>query len=62
MKPNFKSGTLLGEDLMGCKMGKIKLVMNKPVYLGQAILDLSKIIMYEFHYDYMLPRLYASKV
>ena len=30
--------------------------MNKPVYLGQAILDLSKLIMYEFHYDYMLPK------
>ena len=56
MKPNFKSGTLLGDDLMGCEMGKIKVVMNKPVYLGQAILDLSKIIMYEFHYDYMLPK------
>ena len=38
---------------MGCEMGKIKVVMNKPVYLGQAILDLSKIVMYEFHYDYM---------
>ena len=34
-------------------MGKIKVVMNKPVYLSQAILDLSKIIMYEFHYNYM---------
>ena len=56
MHPNFKSGTLLGPDLMGCEMGKIKVVMNKPVYLGQAILDLSKIIMYEFHYDYMLPK------
>ena len=53
MKPNFKSGTLLGPDLMGCEMGKVKVVMNKPVYLGQAILDLSKIVMYEFHYDYM---------
>ena len=56
MKPNFKSGTLLGDDLMGCEMGKVKVVMNKPVYLGQAILDLSKLIMYEFHYDYMLPK------
>ena len=55
MCPNFKSGVLFGENLMGCEMGKIKVVMNKPVYLGQAILDLSKIIMYEFHYDYMLP-------
>ena len=53
MKPNFKSGTLFGANLMGCEMGKIKVVMNKPVYLGQAILDLSKIVMYEFHYDYM---------
>ena len=56
MKPNFKSGVLFGENLMGCEMGKIKVVMKKPVYLGQAILDLSKIVMYEFHYDYMVPK------
>ena len=53
MRPNFKSGTLLGPDLMACKMGKVRVVMNKLVYLGQAIVDLSKTIMYEFHYDYM---------
>ena len=41
---------------MGCVMGKVKVVMNKPVYLGQAILDLSKIIMYEFYYDYIVPK------
>ena len=51
MKPNFTSGTLFGPNLMGCEMGKIKVVMNKPVYLGKAILDLSKIVMYEFHCD-----------
>ena len=45
MCPNFKSGTLLGLDLMACEMGKIKVVMNKLVCLGQAILDLSKTIM-----------------
>ena len=53
MKPNFKSGVLMGENLMSCEMGKVKVKMNKLVYLGQAILDLSKTIMYEFHYDYM---------
>ena len=56
MRRNFKSGVLFDENLMGCEMGKIKVVMNKPVYLGQAILNLSKIVMYEFHYDYMVPK------
>ena len=55
VQPNFKSRVLFGENLMGCEMGKFKVVMNKLVYLGQARLDLSKIVMYEFHYDYMLP-------
>ena len=62
MKPNFKFGVLFGENLMGCEMGKIKLAMNKPVYLGQAILDLSKIIMYEFHYDYVVPKYSLEKL
>ena len=53
MKPNFKSGVRFSSNIMGCEMGKIKVVMNKPVYLGQAILDLSKIVMYEFHYNNM---------
>ena len=52
----FTSGVLFGENLMGCEMGKIKVVMNKPVYLGQALLDLSKTVMYEFHQNYMAPK------
>ena len=56
MKPNFKTESLFDENLMGCEMGKIKVVMNKPVYLEQAILDLNKIFMYKFHYDYMKPK------
>ena len=54
MKPNFESGVRFGENLMGCEMGKIKVVMNKLVYLGQAVLDLSKIVMYDD--DYMIPK------
>ena len=56
MKPNFKSVVLFGENLMGCEMRKVKVVMKKPVYLGQAILDLSEIIRYEFHYNYTKPK------
>ena len=56
MKPNFKSGILFGENLMGCETGKIKVVMNKLVYFGQVILDVRKMVMYEFHCDYMRPK------
>ena len=41
---------------IGCEMGKTKVTMNKQVYLGQALLDLSKLVMHEFHYDYMIPK------
>ena len=46
---------------MGCEMGKIKVIMNKLVYLGQVILDLIKIVMYKFHYNYMVPK-YGKKL
>ena len=62
MKPNFKSGILFGENLMGCEMGKIKVVMKKLVYLCQVILDLRKIVMYVFHYDYMVPKYGLEKL
>ena len=42
-------------------MNKTKLKMNKPIYLGLSILDISKILMYEFWYDYMKPK-YNDKV
>ena len=61
MKPNFKDGRAFSKDLFAVEMGKTEIKMNKPVYLGQAILDLSKTLMYEFHYDYMRPK-YGSKV
>ena len=44
MKPNFKSRNVFSENLMGCEMGKIRVVMNKPIYLRQAIFNMSKII------------------
>ena len=41
-------------------MRKTKILMNKPLYLGQAILDISKTLMYEFWYDYVKPK-YGDK-
>ena len=37
-------------------MKKTKVKMNKPVYLGLSILEISKTLMYEFFYDYMKPK------
>ena len=42
MKPNFKDSVQFSENLIGVELGKTEVMMNKPVYLGQAILDLSK--------------------
>ena len=42
------------------EMKKVEVKMNKPIYLGQAILDISKILMYEFWYDYIKPQ-YGEK-
>ena len=43
------------------EMRKTEVRMNKPIYLGQAILDLSKTLMYEFWYDYLKPK-YGDKI
>ena len=59
-KPNFKSRKIFNENLVSVHMSKTSLLMNKPIYLGMCILDLSKIIMYDFHYNYIKSK-YADK-
>ena len=52
-KPNFYHCNVFSEDLVPIHMKKTKLVFNKLVYLGMCILDLSKTLMYYFHYNYI---------
>ena len=52
-KPNFNHCNIFSEDLVAIHMKKTRLVFNKPVYLGMCILDLSKSLMYDFHYNYI---------
>ena len=59
-KPNFKSCKIFNENLVSVHMKKTSLTMVKPVYLGMCILDLSKTIMYDFHYNYIKPK-YGEK-
>ena len=59
-KPNYNSRKIFNENLVSVHMKKTSLTMNKPVYLGMSILDLSKTLMYDFHYRYIKPK-YGSK-
>ena len=44
---------IFGNDLVAIYKSKVTLTLNKPAYVGMCILDLSKILMYVFHYDYI---------
>ena len=50
---NYHTMKLISENLSIIEMKKVKVKMNKPIYLWLSILEISKIIMYEFWYDYM---------
>ena len=52
-KPNFEELKIFDEFLIAVKMRKTKVWMNKPVYVGMSILDLSKTLMFSFQYEYV---------
>ena len=53
MKPNFADLKIFDEFLIAIKMKKTRVVMNKPIFAGMTILDLSKLLMFNFHYGYV---------
>ena len=52
-EPIYHTAKYFSEDLLAIEMKKIKVKMNKPIYLGMSILDISKTLVYEFRYDYI---------
>ena len=52
-EPNYHTMNYISENLSIIEMNKTRVKMNKPIYLGLSILDISKILMYEFWYDFM---------
>ena len=59
-KPNYERRKIFSENFLSVHMKKTSLKMNKPIYLGMCILELSKTIMYDFHYNYIKPK-YGEK-
>ena len=55
-KPGFKRFRIFSEDLVGVELIKPSIILDKPIYLGAAILDLSKLLMYRFWYDTLKKR------
>ena len=55
-EPNGHTTKWFSENVLPTEMRKTKVKMNKPIYLGMAILDISKIVMYELWYDYKKPK------
>ena len=55
-EPNSHTTKHFSGNLLATEMKKTKLKMNKPVYLGMSILDISRTLMYEFWYGYIKPK------
>ena len=56
LEPNYHTTKWFSECFLPMEMKNIKVKMNKPVYLGLSILEISKTLMYEFWYDYIKPK------
>ena len=54
--PNYHTTKCISENVLAIEMKKTKEKMNKSVYLGMSILDITKTLMYEFWYDYIKPK------
>ena len=61
-KPNFKRTKIFRTDLVGVDMSKTKVVLNRPMQVGFAILEISKTLMYDFHYNKWLPKFPEAKL
>ena len=55
-EPNYHTTKCFSENVLAIEMKKTKVKMNNPVYLGISILDISKMLMYKFWYDYIKPK------
>ena len=60
LEPNYHTTQIFSYNLLAIEMKKTQILLNKLAYLGLSISEISKIVMYEFRYDYVKPK-YGEK-
>lgn len=60
VKPNFKRRVIFNEELVAIEMFRTNVLMSKPIIVGMSVLEVSKLCMYEFHYNFMMSK-YGTK-
>ena len=53
LKPSYMSHKILDKSLVAIRKSKVALKLNKPAYIGMCSLELSKVLMYKYHFDYI---------
>ena len=55
-KPSYREAKIINPDLVMVRAARQKVLLNKPIAVGFCILELSKLVMYRFYYDYLKPK------
>ena len=61
-RPTFKNSKIYHENFAAVQLKRNEVKLDKPRYIGMCILDISKIIMYKFHYDFIMPKYPKTKL
>jgi len=59
-RPTFRHAAINNDDLTMVRGARQRVTLNKPISVGLSILEISKLIMYQFYYDYLKPK-YGNK-
>ena len=59
-KPNFVTNKMFDKNFVAFHCLKKVLTLNKPIYVGFCVLELSKLLIYQFHYDYVLKKMMSN--
>ena len=61
-RPQYNQHVIYDENMAAIQLNKTVVQLNKPRYIGMTILDISKLIMYQYHYEYLMPRYPDTKL